>query len=216
MRIQTKPFFLGMLLASFPVLTFLNVKRSTTIIEREKITPQAAMTVAVEEADFLARTRDFQQVSETQVMMMRSFQRGDTVGEIIEELPEGIEMTTTDTEEVTDTVEVQVNTTETGVPLEPLFDMYSQEYSVPKDVLKTIAHCESGSRPQAINGPYGGMYQFSRGTWVSNRKAMGLPHNPELRFQADESIKTAAFKISQDGVGAWPVCGKRAIATLGT
>jgi hypothetical protein len=35
---------------------------------------------------------------------------------------------------------------------------------------------------------------------------MGLDSNPDLRFNADESIKTAAFKIAHGGIGAWPNC----------
>jgi hypothetical protein len=36
---------------------------------------------------------------------------------------------------------------------------------------------------------------------------MGLNPDPELRFNAEEAIKTTAYKISRDGTGAWPVCG---------
>jgi hypothetical protein len=52
------------------------------------------------------------------------------------------------------------------------------------------------------------MFQFLASTWSANRNSMGLDPNPELRFDAQESIKTTAFKISRDGVGAWPVCGR--------
>lgn len=96
----------------------------------------------------------------------------------------------------------------TPVELEPLFDKYCGEYGLNKEMMKKIANCESHFNSQAVNGPYGGMYQFSVSTWRSNRQAMGLDSNPDLRFNAEESIKTAAFKISRDGTGAWPVCGK--------
>jgi hypothetical protein len=36
---------------------------------------------------------------------------------------------------------------------------------------------------------------------------MGLDANSDLRFNAEEAIKTAAFHISQGGQGAWPNCG---------
>lgn len=94
------------------------------------------------------------------------------------------------------------------VELELLFDKYCGEYGLDKAIMKKIADCESHFNPQAVNGPYGGMYQFLASTWVANRQAMGLDPNPDLRFDAEESIKTAAYKISRDGTGAWPVCGR--------
>lgn len=92
--------------------------------------------------------------------------------------------------------------------LEGLMERYGEDYGVSKEVLKKIAFCESTYNPMAINGPYAGMYQFLASTWISNRNAMGLDSNPDLRFNAEEAIKTTAFKISRDGTGAWPVCGK--------
>ena len=92
--------------------------------------------------------------------------------------------------------------------LDPLFNKYSQEYGVDKQVLIKIADCESKFNPQAVNGSYAGMYQFLASTWISNRKAMGQDPNPSLRFNPEEAIKTTAFKISQDGTGTWPVCGR--------
>jgi soluble lytic murein transglycosylase-like protein len=93
--------------------------------------------------------------------------------------------------------------------LEVLWDKYSQQYGVDKTIMKEIARCESNFNSRAVNSSYGGMYQFSVGTWSANRKDMGLDPNPELRFNAEESIKTTAYKISRDGTGAWPVCGKK-------
>lgn len=98
--------------------------------------------------------------------------------------------------------------------LDGLFEKYGAEYGLSPTVLKHIAKCESGLRPEALssNGLYGGLFQFVSGTWSSNRKAMGLDPDPALRFNAEEAIKTAAFKISRDGIGAWPVCGRKATA----
>ena len=92
--------------------------------------------------------------------------------------------------------------------LQALFTKYGSEYGVDEQLLEKIAHCESGFNPQAVNGPYGGMYQFLVSTWISNRKAMGLDPDPSLRFDAEEAIKTTAYKISKDGTNAWPVCGR--------
>lgn len=95
--------------------------------------------------------------------------------------------------------------------LEQLFTKYSAEYGISSDALKIIANCESHYNPNALskNGLYGGMFQFSASTWKSTRKAMGLDENPDLRFNAEEAIRTTAYKISKNGVGAWPHCGKK-------
>lgn len=86
------------------------------------------------------------------------------------------------------------------------FDSASSQYNVSKDKLKKIAMCESGINPAAVNGPYGGMFQFASDTWVSTRRQMGRDENPELRFNAKESIDTAAYKISIGGENAWVNC----------
>jgi hypothetical protein len=39
---------------------------------------------------------------------------------------------------------------------------------------------------------------------------MGLDENLDLRYSAEESAKTAAYKMSRDGFGAWPVCQYKA------
>jgi len=90
-----------------------------------------------------------------------------------------------------------------------LFEKYAKQYNVDCNLLIKIARCESGFNQAAVNGPYGGMFQFLASTWVSNRALMGLDPNPDLRFEAEESIKTAGFKISRDGSGAWPVCSRK-------
>lgn len=95
-----------------------------------------------------------------------------------------------------------------------LIEKYALEYKVNKDMMVHIARCESNFRANAINGPYAGVYQFLASTWKSNRAAMGKDTNPELRFNADEAVKTAAFKMSRDGFSAWPVCSRKAIALL--
>lgn len=95
--------------------------------------------------------------------------------------------------------------------LEQLFTKYAAEHGISSDTLKVIANCESHYNPNALskNGLYGGMFQFSASTWKSTRKAMGLDENPDLRFNAEEAIRTTAYKISKNGVGAWPHCGKK-------
>lgn len=91
--------------------------------------------------------------------------------------------------------------------LETLFAKYSGEFAVDVGILKKIAKCESGFNPNANNsGMYLGMFQFGAQTWSANRARMGLDTNPDLRTNAEEAIRTAAYVISRGGIGAWPNC----------
>jgi hypothetical protein len=60
--------------------------------------------------------------------------------------------------------------------------------------------------PAASNLQYAGMFQFGPGTWESVRGRMNLDPNIELRYNAEEAIRTAAFYISINGERAWPNC----------
>lgn len=93
------------------------------------------------------------------------------------------------------------------VDLEALFTKYSNEFGADKEMLKKIARCESGFNTNSNNsGMYLGMFQFAAPTWISTRGAMGLDTNPELRTNAEEAIKTAAYMISKGRHAAWPNC----------
>lgn len=101
----------------------------------------------------------------------------------------------------------------TRVPASPaeideFFQRFSQEFGVEEEILRKIAYCESGYNAQSVNGPYGGMYQFHHSSWESTRNAMGADPNHDLRFNPEEAIRTAAFKISAGGIGAWPACSR--------
>lgn len=87
-----------------------------------------------------------------------------------------------------------------------LIQTYASQYNADPSKMIAIAHCESGLRANAVNGPFAGAYQFLSSTWQSNRRAMGLDPDPTLRYNIEEAIKTAAFKMGRDGYGAWPVC----------
>jgi soluble lytic murein transglycosylase-like protein len=85
--------------------------------------------------------------------------------------------------------------------------MYSDQYHVDENELKKIAQCESGFNPNSNNsGLYLGMFQFAASSWSSARSRMGLDPNPDLRTNAEESIKTAAYMIANGGINAWPNC----------
>jgi hypothetical protein len=92
--------------------------------------------------------------------------------------------------------------------LEEMFTTYSNEFSVSRDKLWKIAVCESHLNPNSVNGQYVGMFQFSPYTWTTLRRQLNLPDNVNLRTDAKEAIRTAAFKLSVGGLGAWPECGK--------
>jgi len=97
-----------------------------------------------------------------------------------------------------------------------LIKKYASLYGANADVMIAIARCESGlsADAQSPSGAYKGIYQFVSSTWQSNRKAMGMSTDLSLMFDAEESIKTAAFKMARDGYGAWPVCSQKAMASL--
>lgn len=90
--------------------------------------------------------------------------------------------------------------------LEPFFAKYAAEYGVDANLLKRIAKCEAHFNSQSDTGTYAGMYQFMAGTWISARGRMGMDPNPDLRKNAEESIRTAAFMIANGQKGAWPNC----------
>ncbi len=75
-----------------------------------------------------------------------------------------------------------------------------------------IAQCESGGNwsINTGNGYYGGL-QFSRSTW----KAYGGGKYASTANKASraEQIKIAEKVLDGQGIGAWPVCGKKAGST---
>lgn len=68
-----------------------------------------------------------------------------------------------------------------------------------------VASCESGGNWHTAtgNGYYGGL-QFTMGTWRANGGS-GSPHNASR----EEQIRVANNVLKTQGIGAWPVCGKK-------
>ncbi len=68
-----------------------------------------------------------------------------------------------------------------------------------------VAACESGGNwgTATGNGYYGGL-QFTMGTWRANGGS-GSPHNASR----EEQIRVAENVLNTQGIGAWPVCGRR-------
>ena len=87
-----------------------------------------------------------------------------------------------------------------------LMDRFGAEYGVDPNVLRYIAICESGFRPEAENLYYAGLFQFDKVTWAKYRQLMDLNDDPELRFDAEEAIKTASYALSLKQSRLWPNC----------
>ncbi len=69
--------------------------------------------------------------------------------------------------------------------------------------LNSIAACESGGDPTAVNAAgYYGKYQFDPGTWAS----VGGSGNPAEASEAEQDYR-AALLYSRAGSSPWPVCG---------
>ena len=68
-----------------------------------------------------------------------------------------------------------------------------------------VAACESGGNWSTVtgNGYYGGL-QFTMGTWRANG-GTGSPH----KASRAEQIRVAENVLRSQGLGAWPVCGRR-------
>lgn len=96
--------------------------------------------------------------------------------------------------------------TTSPLSMEDLFSKYASQYTVSKDLLKRIAGCESGFNPKATNGDYGGLFQFSSLAWREARGRIGLNADANLRFDAEEAIKTAAHEIQVKGTSGWAAC----------
>lgn len=94
----------------------------------------------------------------------------------------------------------------TGEQLDGWFNSYSSYYGVDRNKLWLLAVCESQLNYNASSRDYVGLYQFAAASWITTRKQMNLNHDPALRYNPEESIRTAAFKISKSGFAPWPYC----------
>jgi resuscitation-promoting factor RpfA len=75
-----------------------------------------------------------------------------------------------------------------------------------------VARCESGGNwsINTGNGYYGGL-QFSRSTWTAN--GGGKYASTANKASRSEQIKIAEKVLDGQGIGAWPVCGRKAGST---
>lgn len=79
-----------------------------------------------------------------------------------------------------------------------------ESVGVSSSTLETIAACESGGDPTAVDasGTYHGLYQFDYGTWAS----VGGSGDPAAASPAEQTYR-AALLYSQSGSSPWPICG---------
>ncbi len=94
----------------------------------------------------------------------------------------------------------------TSEDINNFINAYSDHYSVDPNVLRHMAICESGFNPQAKNWIYAGLFQFDKNTWISYRRKLGLNADPDLRYNAQEAVRTTAFALSLGARGLWPNC----------
>jgi hypothetical protein len=85
-------------------------------------------------------------------------------------------------------------------------DQFAGQYNVDANILRHIAICESGLNPLAKKLTYAGLYQFAPTTWIKYRLLMGEDINPDLRFNAEEAVQTAAYVLSINHAYIWPSC----------
>ncbi len=94
----------------------------------------------------------------------------------------------------------------TSSEIHSFMERFAGQYGVDVNVLRHIAVCESGFNPIAVNGPYAGLFQFNITAWKNNRSLMGEDLDPNLRFNAEEAIQTAAYLVSKGKRNLWPNC----------
>jgi soluble lytic murein transglycosylase-like protein len=87
-----------------------------------------------------------------------------------------------------------------------LINKYSSLKGVDPNVIRHIAICESGFNPKARSYIYGGLFQYAPATWRSFRKMMGENPDTDLRFNAEEAIKTTVYIVSLGRLYHWPNC----------
>ena len=85
-------------------------------------------------------------------------------------------------------------------------DRFAGQYGIDPNVVRHLAICESGFRPNAVNGDYVGLFQFGPITWKNIRAEIGEDTNINLRYSAEESVQTASYALSKGKGKIWPNC----------
>jgi len=85
-------------------------------------------------------------------------------------------------------------------------ESFSTQYGLDPNVVRHIAQCESGFNQTAVNGAYAGLFQFGTSAWVTARAQMGESADLSIRLNAEESVHTASYHLSQGRTDLWPNC----------
>lgn len=96
--------------------------------------------------------------------------------------------------------------TYTSEQINEFINRFAGQYAVDPNVLRHIALCESGFNPSAYKAGYAGLYQFGATTWKNLRLKIGENPDPDLRYNAEEAVQTAAFALSSGDGRIWPNC----------
>lgn len=96
--------------------------------------------------------------------------------------------------------------TSSSQQINEFIDRFAGQYGVDPNVIRHMALCESGFRPNAKNYIYRGLFQFGPITWQNIRKEMGEDTNIDLRANAEEAVQTTAYALSKGKTGLWPNC----------
>lgn len=83
---------------------------------------------------------------------------------------------------------------------------YGILYAVDPNIIRHVAICESGFNPSAKYLKYAGLFQFDTLTWQTYRVKMGLDADPDLRYHAEEAVRTATYIFSLGKTSLWPNC----------
>jgi len=94
-------------------------------------------------------------------------------------------------------------TPEPDLSVEAVLERAATYYGLDVALFKRIAFCESSYRKDAENGNCVGIFQFKPYTWRETRERMGEDPREVLRYDHISNIWTAAWKMKNDGFGAW-------------
>lgn len=77
-----------------------------------------------------------------------------------------------------------------------------------------VVACESEGRAAVISRgtPYHGLFQFSESTWdnmANRRDRSNLLRRPPSQYTVAQQLRQAEYLRTLDGIGHWPVCGRR-------
>lgn len=97
-------------------------------------------------------------------------------------------------------------TPESSELINKLIDRYSNEYGLDPNVMRNMVICESGVNSRATNGVYAGLFQYDKATWIRIRSEMGKETDTELRYSAEEAIRTTCYAIAKGKKKLWPNC----------